>query len=58
MFQIEIIKDDKCKTPYLEVKKISTVLQVLEIFEVSRVDKYVLHMPPKQQQALKEEAFN
>ena len=57
VFQIKIIKDEECETPYLEVRTVSTVLTDFQIFEVSREDRYILHMPPKKNKTLREEAF-
>lgn len=56
-FKVEIMKDDECENPYLEVKTVSTVLTALQIFEVHREEKYVLHMPPKEVKSFKEEAL-
>ena len=54
-FQIKMTEDENCETPYIEIRKTVIVLQVLQNFEVRKVDEYILHMPSKT--TLSEEAL-
>ena len=54
-FQIKMTEDENCETPYIEIRKTVIDLQVLQNFEVRKVDEYILHMPSKT--TLSEEAL-